>query len=57
MHSTNAAFERYFQMGEKSLREIYATSQTGKQMVNENGGLATPKLLTFKAKIGGADGT
>ena len=57
MHSTNQAFERYFQMEGDDLREIYAGTRADKTLIRQSGDPRKANLLIFKGRIGGADGT
>lgn len=53
MHSTNAAFERYFRVEHAELREIYAETR----LKLNNGGATESKLLEFQRKTSAEGGT
>ena len=57
MHSTNKAFERYFQMERNDLRAIYNNTKIDQGLIKGFQGHENRNALKFKAKIGGADGT
>jgi len=57
MHSTNQAFERYFQRQESDAKAVYEEAKDLQQAYNQKGVDKKGKMLNIDEKIGGGGGS